>query len=126
MGQHVLSLEEQRYGQTRSPWEKVLAVDYIAGYLSHCVERRGLIPSPTNDDNVPEEFDATLDTAPLSNGCRTFSIAEAERIDGHGLDESDAGGSRRRGFAGGRGRRAGAAAQRELLQLVELHGARRP
>ena len=76
MGQHVLSLEEQRYGQTRSPWEKVLAVDYIAGYLSHCVERRGLIPSPTNDDNVPEEFETFL----LTNSTLEMSAQQrAER-----------------------------------------------
>ncbi|QEX18080.1 hypothetical protein FRZ44_33840 [Hypericibacter terrae] len=58
MAEHVLSLEQRRYGQTRSSWEDTLAIDYIAGYLSHCVERRGLIPTPTNADNVPQEFEA--------------------------------------------------------------------
>jgi hypothetical protein len=60
MAEHVLSLEERRYGRTRSPWEDTLAIDYVAGYLAHCVERRGLIPTPTNADNVPQEYEAFI------------------------------------------------------------------
>jgi hypothetical protein len=60
MAEHLLSLEERRYGRTRSPWEDTLAIDYVAGYLAHCVERRGLIPTPTNADNVPQEYEALI------------------------------------------------------------------
>lgn len=68
MGEHVLSLEARRYGPQGSSWEDTLAIDYIAGYLSHCVERRGLVPTPTNADNVPAEFEAfVLQNSVLNN-----------------------------------------------------------
>lgn len=82
MAEHLLSLEQRRYGQTRSSWEQTLAIDYVAGYLSHCVERRGLIPTPTNADNVPQEFEAfVLQYSVLNN---TSQQLEERR---HNFDE---------------------------------------
>ncbi|MGH6880608.1 MAG: hypothetical protein ACREFM_06800 [Hypericibacter sp.] len=55
---HVLALEARRYGDKRSSWERQHASDYLTGFLAHCVERRGLLPTPTNADNMLEDYQA--------------------------------------------------------------------
>ncbi len=57
---HVLTLEARRYGDRRSSWESQQASDYITGYLAHCIERRGLVPTPTNEDNMLQDYQAYI------------------------------------------------------------------
>lgn len=60
MAAHVLALEARRYGDRRSAGERQEASDYITGYLAHCIERRGLVPTPTNADNMLRDYQAYI------------------------------------------------------------------
>ena len=60
LASHVLALEARRYGDQRSSSEKQSASDYITGYLAHCLERRGLVPTPTNADNMLQDYQAYI------------------------------------------------------------------
>jgi len=75
---HVLALEERRYGDKRHSWERQRASDYITGYLAHCLERRGLVPTPTNEDNMLQDYQAYM----LQYGFPTNSAdLEAHAVD---------------------------------------------
>ena len=75
---HVLALEARRYGDKRSSWENQRASDYITGYLAHCIERRGLVPTPTNADNMLQDYQAYI----LQYGYPT----NATDLDAHAAD----------------------------------------
>ena len=75
---HVLALEARRYGDQRNSSEKQSASDYITGYIAHCLERRGLVPTPTNADNMLQDYQAYI----LQYGFSTNSVdLEAHAVD---------------------------------------------
>lgn len=45
---HVLNLEAQRFGVRRSGVDRVRARAYLGGYIVHCLQARGVLPSPGN------------------------------------------------------------------------------
>lgn len=75
---HVLALEARRYGDKRSAWESHRAGNYITGYLAHCLERCGLVPTPTNEDNILQDYQAYI----LQYGFPTNAVdLEAHAVD---------------------------------------------